>query len=136
MELGYVFIWVENVEEALRFYEEAFDLKRRFLVDNGEPGLYAELETGETTFALADHKEARVLFPHRFRENYPARPPGAFQLSFVTPDAEAAYEVASRAGAAETAEPQIQSRGQTIAWVRDPNGVLVSIVSLLLSRER
>jgi predicted enzyme related to lactoylglutathione lyase len=46
VKFGYAFVWVEDVERTLQFYEEAFGLKRRFLTDNGELGLYAEMETG------------------------------------------------------------------------------------------
>lgn len=129
MKFGYAFIWVDDVEGAVRFYEEAFGFRRRFLTDNGDLGLYAELETGETALAIADSKEARALFPDGYRENRLDQPPAAFQLSFVTSDVEDAYGSALRAGASGMSEPQTQLWGQTIARVRDPNGVLVSIAT-------
>ena len=89
MKFGYAFVWVEDAEKAVQFYEEAFGLERRSLTDNGELGLYAEMETGATTLAIADQKEARVLFPDGFQENNPAQAPGALQISFVSPDVEA-----------------------------------------------
>jgi len=128
-KFGYAFVWVEDVEGTVRFYEEASGLSRRFVTDNGEMGLYAEIETGETTLAVADVKEAEALFAGGFRENDPGEAPGAFRLSFVTPDVEGVYRAALGAGATEMAEPQRQPWGQTVARVRDPNGVLVSIAS-------
>ena len=62
--------------------------------------------------------------------------PGAFQISFVTPDVEASYEATLQAGATKTAEPQTQPWGQAIARVRDLSGVLVSIASPFPSGER
>lgn len=75
MKLGYAFVWVEDAEKAVQFYEEAFGFERRSLTDNGELGLYAEMETGATTLAIADQKEARVLFPDGFQENNAAQAP-------------------------------------------------------------
>jgi uncharacterized glyoxalase superfamily protein PhnB len=136
MKLGYAFVWVEDAEKAVQFYEEAFGFERRSLTDNGELGLYAEMETGATTLAIADQKEARVLFPDGFPENNAAQAPGAFQISFVTPDVKASYEATLQAGATKTAEPQTQPWGQAIARVRDLSGVLVSIAGPFPSGER
>src|SRR3712207_6944391 len=52
-------LWVDDVTKTVEFYERAFGLTRRVLRENGPLGLYAELETGQTTFAIADAKEAR-----------------------------------------------------------------------------
>ena len=136
MKFGYAFVWVEDAEKAVQFYEEAFGLERRSLTDNGELGLYAEMETGATTLAIADQKEARVLFPDGFQENNAAQDPGAFQISFVTPDVKASYEATLQTGATKTAEPQTQPWGQAIARVRDLSGVLVSIAGPFPSGER
>jgi uncharacterized glyoxalase superfamily protein PhnB len=101
VKFGYAFVWVEDVEDTVRFYEEAFGVERRFIPDNGEFGLYAEMKTGETTLAIADEKEACTPFPNGYHENDPSPPPSAFQISFVTEDVEATYEHAMRSGAIE-----------------------------------
>ena len=77
MKFGYAFVWVEDVEDTVRFYEEAFGVERRFIPDNGEFGLYAEMKTGETTLAIADEKEACTPFPNGYHENDPSPPPSA-----------------------------------------------------------
>ncbi|RBB92417.1 VOC family protein, partial [Pseudomonas sp. MWU12-2115] len=46
MQFGYTIIYVPEVETSLRFFEQAFGFKRRFL---HESGTYGELETGSTT---------------------------------------------------------------------------------------
>lgn len=92
VRLGYTFAWVADVEDTVRFYEEALGLQRRFLTDNGAMGLYAEMETGETTLAIADDREANALFPDGYRENDSSLAPSAFQISFIAEDVEAAYE--------------------------------------------
>ena len=129
MRFGYTFVWVDDVERTVEFYERAFGLRRRFLAENGPMGLYAELDTGETTLAVADTREARALFPEGYRGHDPAEPPSAFQVSFITDDVAEAYARALRTGATSQAEPREQPWGQTVARVRDPNGVLVSLVT-------
>ena len=125
--LGYVFLWVADVEATVVFYEQAFGLARRVLLENGPMGLYAELNTGPTTLAVADHKEARALFPeHRTLDD---GPPVLAQLSFVSDDVPAAFARALAAGAQPLAEPASQPWGQTVARVRAPHGALVSIVT-------
>jgi uncharacterized glyoxalase superfamily protein PhnB len=128
MRLGYVFMWVEDVPAAVAFYEQAFGLGRRVLRENGPMGWYAELETGATTLAIADDLEAAALLPG-YRPNRVDDPPGAFQVSFVTHDVAGAHAAAVQAGATSLAEPERQPWGQTIARVRAPHGVLVSLAS-------
>src|SRR5688572_3651822 len=54
---GYTFLWVDDVEAAVTFYGQAFGFSRRVLLENGPMGLYAELDTGQTTLAIAEHRE-------------------------------------------------------------------------------
>jgi uncharacterized glyoxalase superfamily protein PhnB len=128
MKFGYVFIWVDDVTKAVEFYEQVFNVKRRFLT-SGVKGLYAEMETGETTLAIAATEEAQELFPEGFRANESTQVPGAFQLSFVTPEVEAVYVKALQVGATSQMKPDTKPWGQTIARIRDPHGILVSIAS-------
>ena len=129
MTLGYVFIWVDDVPAAVEFYEKAFGFHRRRLMDQGPTGYYAEIETGETTLAIADTKEA-VRLLRRYRPNNPDEP-GAFLISIVTDDVPAAYQAALDAGAhkMEGSEPKQMPWGQTIGRVIAPHGVFVSIAS-------
>ncbi len=131
MQFGYTFIWVNDVQATTTFYERAFGLKTRFITQNGAMGYYAEMETGATTLAIADTKEAEVLFAEGFAPLDPTQPPILFQISFITPDVATVYETALSAGAKSMSPPQQQPWGQTIARVRDLNGVLVSIASPL-----
>jgi uncharacterized glyoxalase superfamily protein PhnB len=129
MHFGYTFIWVNDVQATTAFYERAFGLKTRFITENGAMGFYAEMETGATTLAIADIKEAESLFPEGFTPLAPTQPPTLFQISFIASDVSTVYESALAQGAQPMSPPQQQPWGQTIARVRDPNGVLVSIAS-------
>ncbi|MEH2077682.1 MAG: VOC family protein [Nostoc sp.] len=126
MKFGYTVIWVEDVVKTVEFYEKAFGLVRRLLQDKGQ-SIWTEIETGNTTLAFSSSSEAQKLFPGGFHPNDPTQPPPLIQISFITPDAGSAYMRAIGAGAKVDA-PKTHG-GQTIARVRDPNGVLVSLVS-------
>ena len=126
MKFGYTILYVKDVTEAVSFYEKAFGLKRRFVDESGQ---YAEMETGETTLAFAAEELARSNLPGGFRANDPAELPAGVEVAFVTTDVGAAFATAVDAGAVPLAEPKAKPWGQTVAYVRDPDGVLVEIAS-------
>lgn len=128
MKFGYTVIWVDDVVKTVEFYEKAFGLVRRTLKDTGK-FLWAEIETGDTTLAFSSTSEAEILFPGGFHANESTQPPTLIQLSFITPDVATAYIRAIGAGAKPLDAPKHQPWGQTIARVRDLNGVLISLVS-------
>jgi lactoylglutathione lyase len=124
MRFGYTILYVEDVERSVAFYERAFGLKRRFIDESGQ---YAELETGETTLAFASNELGASNLPNGFRKNDPAESPSGFEIAFLTDDVTAAFETAAKSGATKLAEPVIKPWGQTVAYMRDPDGVLVEI---------
>lgn len=124
MRFGYAIAYVRDVGKTVDFWESAFGLKRRF-VDEG--GQYAEMETGETTLAFASNALGDSNLPGGFRRNDPSGPPAGIEIALVTNDVEAAYRSALDAGATQTAEPKEKPWGQTVAYVRDPEGILVEI---------
>ncbi|MDZ8185868.1 MAG: VOC family protein [Nostoc sp. ChiSLP02] len=128
MKFGYTVIWVDDVVKTVEFYEKAFGLVRRTVRDMGQ-FTWAEIETGNTTLAFSSTSEAQKLFPGGFHPNEATQPPTLIQISFMTPDVGGAYVKAIGAGAKPLDPPKTQPWGQTIARVRDLNGVLVSLVS-------
>jgi len=132
-KFGYTFMWVDDVMKTVEFYENAFGLQRRSIRENGPMGLFAELETGDTTLAIADVKEANAIFPGGYRKNGTTEIPGAFQVTFITSQVAETYQAALAAGATPQTEPTLHPWGQTIARIRDINGIFVSIASPLLN---
>jgi len=124
MQLGYTILYVRDVPHAVAFYEDAFGLARRFV---REEGLYAEMETGETTLAFAAYGLAKSNLPCGFQRNDPQAPPGGFEIALVTDDVEGAYQRALDAGASSIAPPVAKPWGQTCAFVRDPDGITVEL---------
>lgn len=125
---GYTIAFVDDVEATIEFYEEAFGQSRRFVRDMGD-FQYGEIETGETTLAFSSHSELDGMLPTGYRANTSDELPPAFVVSFIADDVTAAYERAVGAGTEEVTEPTDTEWGQTVARVRDINGILVSLVS-------
>lgn len=123
MKFAYTILYVPDVAAALDFYERAFGLTRRFL---HESGTYGELETGATALAFASEAQGEgqgVSFrPLRAQEAAPG-----IEIALATPDVEAAFDRAVNAGAAPTQKATRKPWGQTVAYVRDLNGVLVEL---------
>ncbi|BAY64350.1 glyoxalase/bleomycin resistance protein/dioxygenase [Calothrix brevissima NIES-22] len=128
MKFGYTVIWVDDVIKTVEFYEKAFGLVQRAIKEQNQ-FTWAEMETGETTIAFSSINEAESLFHQGFYANDIIQAPALIQISFITPDVATAYMKALGAGAKPLDAPKRQPWGQTIARVRDINGVLVSLVS-------
>ena len=126
MRFGYTIAYVQEVGRSVVFYERAFGLKRRFVDESGQ---YAEMETGETTLAFASNELGHSNLPSGLRENDPAEPPAGVEIAFLAEDVGAAFRSALEAGAMQVAGPKTKPWGQTVAYVRDPDGVLVEIGS-------
>jgi lactoylglutathione lyase len=126
VNFSYTILYVADVPQALAFYEQAFGLKPRFLHESEQ---YAEMETGATTIAWAAIDLAKSNLPQGFQENNLANLPSGIEVGFVTDEVEATFASAVKAGAAVVVEPKVKPWGQTVAYVRDLDGVLVSINS-------
>lgn len=126
MKFGYTILYVKDVPRAVAFYEDAFGLGRRFV---HEAGMYAEMDTGATTLAFAAYGLAKSNLPCGFRENQLAGPPAGFEVGFITRDVQAGYDRALAAGATSVTPPTTKPWGQTVAFVRDRDGIVVEICS-------
>lgn len=126
MQFGYTIIYVPDVESSLRFFEQAFGFKRRFL---HESGTYGELETGSTALAFADHELAAMNFQEGHVAAHSSPKPLGMELGLVTRDVHAAHARALEQGARELAAPTSKPWGQTVSYVRCPDGTLVELCS-------
>jgi len=59
--------------------------------------------------------------------------PLGMEIAFVTPDVPAAHEQALRHGATELAAPAARPWGQTVSYVRCPDGTLVELCTPILA---
>lgn len=124
MKLGYTIVYVSDVAASLAFFERAFGLPTRFL---HERGTYGEVETGATTLSFAQHATARDNLGHDYVAADTSPQPLGVEIGLVTDDVTAACQRAVHAGAALLAAPSTKPWGQTVAYVRCPDGTLVEL---------
>jgi catechol 2,3-dioxygenase-like lactoylglutathione lyase family enzyme len=125
MRFAYTILYVPDVERAAAFYETVFGLERGYADPEGN---YLALQSGSTTLAFA--REGFVANNGvRFEPVRPDAPPPAIEIGFEVDDIATAYERAIASGATPWYEPAEQPWGQTVSYVRDPNGFLVEIAS-------
>ena len=126
ISLGYIIHYVSDVKKSLTFYAEAFDFEIRFVSPDGD---YGELVTGTTTLAFVAHELAKSNLKEGYVASDPgSRPPGV-EIGLVTQEVDVVVERAIQNGASLESAPKVKPWGQTVAYVRDPDGLLVEICS-------
>jgi lactoylglutathione lyase len=123
MKFGYTIIYVSNPKDSLSFFEKAFGLSQRFLSEAGD---YGELNTGETTLAFASHNLGEQNFSSGYIHQDATKPLG-IEIALVTEDVNEAHARAVNEGAVELAPPKQKPWGQTVSYVRCPDGTLVEL---------
>jgi len=124
MKFGYTIIYVTNVLNSLTFFETAFGFSRKFL---DESGTYGELDTGETTLSFAAHSLGASNLPNGYVSAESSINPLGIEIAFITDDVEMAHQKAIAAGALEIEVPLKKPWGQTVSYVRCPDGTLIEL---------
>lgn len=127
--LGTIIFYVENVEKTISFFEKAFGLKRQFIDQSGS---YGQLETGSTALGFASFELASQNLPQGYRRITPKELPGC-EISFTAKDVHRSLNAAVKAGADLIASPEEKPWGQTVAYIRDFNGILIEIASDMMA---
>lgn len=124
MNFAYTIVYVTDVAASLAFYESAFGLKTHFL---HESGAYGELDTGATKLAFVDHATARDSVGCAYVVAGESAAPLGIEIGLTTDDVASAYNRAVKAGAVALKAPLTKPWGQTVAYVRCPDGSLVEL---------
>lgn len=124
-KLGNVIYYVADVEKTIAFFEKAFGLQRAFIDPTGH---YGQLDTGSTALGFASLQLAKQNLPQGYRQISPRELPGC-EISFTAKDVKRSLDHAVKAGAELVASAQEKPWGQTVAYVRDFNGILIEIAS-------
>lgn len=119
-------IYVDNVEETLDFYYQAFGFITFSLSDNAE---YGELDTGNVKIAFANHPYAQAHFKQGYIRAHPKQPALGFELRFTCNNLSESYDKAVLAGA-EPLCPPCQKESLHYAYVRATEGTLICLVQL------
>ena len=117
----YTILYVANVAQSLAFYGAAFGFRTGYLHEAGD---YGELVTGETKLAFSSHALMASLGKD-VATTPPDRP--SYELAFETDDVAAALTRACDAGATQVTPVTQMPWGQTLAYVRAPEGTLIEL---------
>jgi uncharacterized glyoxalase superfamily protein PhnB len=126
VKFGYTILYVPDVGKAITFYEAAFGLQRKFITPEGD---YGELLTGETTLAFADVALGQTNLPDGFQVSTAGASPFGIELALVTEDVPATMSHAVAQGATLLKAAAEKPWGQTVGYLRDPDGVLLEVCS-------
>ncbi len=128
MKFAYTIAYVADVAASLAFYEAAFGLTTRFLHESGS---YGELETGATALAFVDHATALDSVGSDYVAAGASAAPLGVEIGLVCDDVAAAFERAVKAGATALNAPKTKPWGQTVAYLRCPDGTLVELCTAM-----
>ena len=128
MKLAYTIVYVADPAASLDFFERAFGLQRRFLVETGE---YGELDTGATTLSFARHATARANLGQDYVAADRSTLPLGIEIGLVTDEVPAACERALNAGAVLLKAASTKPWGQVVAYLRCPDGTLVELCTAM-----
>lgn len=124
IKFAYTILYVRDVAKTVTFYEEAFGFTRKFITPDND---YAELMVGETTLSFASVTLAKSNLRDGFTESDLKNKPFGIEIGFTIDDVAATVSKAKSAGAVIVEQPKTKPWGQTVAYVRDPDGFLIEI---------
>jgi lactoylglutathione lyase len=123
-KFSYTILYVQNVTASIEFYEKAFAFKRKFITPDNS---YGELDTGNTTLSFANVELAESNLKEGFILSSKKNKPFAFEIGITTDDVQKLYDHAIKSGAVPEMPAKYKPQGQTVAYVKDPDGFLVEI---------
>ena len=124
IKFAYTILYVQDVTKAVEFYENAFDLIRKFVTPEND---YGELAVGETTLAFASTTLAKSNLTDGFMESSLTHKPFGIEIGFTTDNVEKIVSNALNAGATIVENPKTKPWGQIVAYLRDIDGFLIEI---------
>ena len=124
MKFGYTILYVPDVAASISFMEHAFGMQRGFVHDGGD---YGELITGSTTLSFAAHSLGHSNLPEGYVQASTSATPLGMEIALITDDVAAAHANALALGAVELKAPLQKPWGQTVSYLRCPDGCLVEL---------
>jgi lactoylglutathione lyase len=112
----YIIVYVSDMDRSLAFYRDTLGLPLKFT----SPG-WTEFNTGTTTIALHATPASKPA-------DQPGRTPaGVAQLGFMVENLQSVYELLKAQDVLFAMPPQKQSSGVTLAVLRDPDGLGITL---------
>ena len=125
VRLGYVIYYVKDVPSTVTFFEKAFGVEKAYMDDQG---IYAQLKTGDTSLAFAKEAWIQGELPGGFTPLDPQKCI-ASEIVFCFDDVTGAFDRALNAGCTKVADLVEKPWGQTVGYVKTPDGLLIEIAS-------
>ena len=126
VKISHTILYVQNVRRSMSFYQQTFGYQEKLISPTED---YGELATGDLTLAFATHNLAASNLAKGYYPCQPETAPPGFELCFETVSVDQVVEKALANGATEYQAMEQKSWGQTVAYLRDPDGFLVAIGS-------
>lgn len=89
--------------------------------------MYGELDTGSTVLAFASHEMGDANLNGNYARTTADDKPFGMELAFVVDDVLSAYSHAIAFNATPIADPKMKPWGQTVGYVRTPDGILIEL---------
>lgn len=124
IKFSYTILYVQDVTKSIEFYEKAFGFARKFVTPGND---YGELFAGETTLSFASTLLAKSNLSNGFTESNLTNKPFGIEIGFTTDNVEETVKIAIAAGATIVENPATKPWGQTVAYLRDPDGFLIEV---------
>jgi len=124
IKFAYTILYVQDVIKAVEFYENAFGFARKFVTPEND---YGELLAGETTLSFASIVLAKSNLKGGFSESSLTNKPFGIEIAFTTNNVDETVKTAINSGATIVENPETKPWGQTVAYLRDPDGFLIEI---------
>lgn len=124
IKFAYTILYVQDVIRSVAFYTKAFGFASKFVSPDNE---YAELSAGETTLSFASVAMAKSNLKDGFVESSLSNRPFGIEIGLSTENVAQSVESALHAGAILVEKPKTKPWGQTVAYVRDPDGFLIEL---------
>jgi lactoylglutathione lyase len=122
-QLGYVILYVTDMDRSIAFYCDTIGLQLKF-VDAG----YAEFASGSTRFALYERRRADWLL------DSPTSPGPAAEVVFVVDDVDEEARRFLASGVPVLAPPTDRPWGHRTLHVADPDGFVVELAQAIPRR--
>lgn len=129
MRLARIIRYVPNVAATAEFYGRAFGLTQLRMI--GED--FIAMETGDTVLAFAREGFVTQETGLEFTLSRPETPPSPQEITLEVADVAGAHGYALAAGGTEVIAPTDKPWGQTVSYLRDPDGALIQLCSPLPS---
>jgi catechol 2,3-dioxygenase-like lactoylglutathione lyase family enzyme len=121
---AYTIVYVSDVARTMSWFERVFGLERKALTDTGD---YGELRTGDVTLSFSSVWLGDPDRPPDYLHHDASALPFPYELAFATEDVDGLVQAALDNGASLVSAPVRKPWGQVVAYVRDPNGILIEI---------